>query len=822
MPEIIQFVTGEELSALLGETGQQVAGMTPQEAYNALHMVDSGKMVSGNVTTGGTKIIEFTPGSASDAVEGYIANGGAVSSTGAATSSSSTTANLTVVKGTAGATGVAGILTMSVPTWAAVAAPLLGVSLGSGLYSLSPDFWEKVSRTLLPFAWSDTQAMPGVVDANGQVYIEAQAIEAYKQLLLNEGIIGDEESVGDEIRVGGILLKKPVRWTNKVTGNTVETAPVIYTNTDDRFKHYNAHLVTTNSLGSIIKVTYAIYGNYGKPVIIIASESNFGKCAYSFIYGGEPAGGTSYTYPSQVTYEGKVAYVLINTPAYSCNIYAPTSGDYSGSPYNDDRFLRIGWYSIYGASQNSVEEINGVTKWGGEQVTDPSIGKIDVLTNGDGNLAPYYPVTLPVGDIPPGTSNNPEKVPIPTVPTPLPEITPYIPPVVNPNQYPVEIPYPDGNQNSAPITNPVPNTNPNLDPNADPSKQPESAPDPEPSQETNPSSGGSSPPAIFPPIGTFPSIIPSSGSGLIHVYNPTPEEMISFGHWLWVTYADADIQKLWNNPFDGVISAHELYATPSVDGRDNIRSGFLTCPTSANLVRVRYNQINCGSIVIPEWYSNYLDYSPYTKASVYLPFIGIVELDSDDIVGHGINITYTIDSYNGSCIAQITVAKQGYNNTVYQFSGNCSVELPLAGGSQAAIKAGMISAAATGITSVIGGVASLLTGNVPGAIGGIAHGVGSAVSTAVSQKSTVQHSGSFGASYGAMGIKKPYLIIRRPIQKQVVNYNEEYGFPAHKRVLIGSCSGYLRAKEVHVISPTATDEEKAMIERLLKEGVFVS
>ena len=62
-----------------------------------------------------------------------------------------------------------------------------------------------------------------------------------------------------------------------------------------------------------------------------------------------------------------------------------------------------------------------------------------------------------------------------------------------------------------------------------------------------------------------------------------------------------------------------------------------------------------------------------------MPFIGIVELECDDIVGHGINITYTIDAYNGSCIAQITVAKSDYENTVYQFSGNCAVELPLAG-----------------------------------------------------------------------------------------------------------------------------------------------
>ena len=73
-----------------------------------------------------------------------------------------------------------------------------------------------------------------------------------------------------------------------------------------------------------------------------------------------------------------------------------------------------------------------------------------------------------------------------------------------------------------------------------------------------------------------------------------------------------------------------------------------------------------------------------------------------------------------------------------------------------------------------------------------------------------------------MGIKKPYFIIHRPIQKMVVNYNEDYGFPAHKRVRIGNCKGFLRVREVHAASSTATDEEKARIEELLKEGVFVS
>lgn len=811
MPDIIQFVNGEELASLLAETNQQVSGMTPQEAYNALKLVESEKIVTGNVTKSGSNIIQFTPGSASEAVDSFVANGGNVSSTGAATTAPSTTANISIVKTAAGTSGVVGVLTANVPTVMAAVAPLLGAAVGVGLYELSPNFWTKVSKAVLPFAWKDTETIPLVVDENGRVYVDGRIIQSMQEIFAQEGV-GNSYSTTSQYDISP--FPSPLRSFNSIT---IRTSPTNFASG----KGYNVYTLTPTNGGRIVinkrneKAFYCLTafntsdGELIEDSKIISSETGeiwqhnttSHKQSKNYLYNG-----------LRVWYNEWVS--ILSSPIESMSgISTPNYVDYPTNP-ND-----VAWTAIYG---EEAPVVSGINDWTGDKVETPYSGAIDVVVDKSGSTEPYYPIQLPVGDVPPGISNNPEVAPNPIAPTPFPEITPYIPPVVNPNQYPVEIPYPDESDRTAPIPGPVPNTNPKLDPEADPSKQPEPVPDPEPAPETNPSSGGSSPTTIFPPVGAFPSIIPSSGSGLIHVYNPTHEEMISFGQWLWVTYADASIQKLWNNPFDGVISAHELYATPSVDGRDNIRSGFLVCPTSANLVRVRYNQINCGSIVIPEWYANYLDYSPYTKASVYLPFIGIVELDSDDIVGHGINITYTIDSYNGSCIAQITVAKQGYNNTVYQFSGNCSVELPLAGGSQAAIKAGMISAAATGITSVIGGVASLLTGNIPGAIGGIAHGVGSAVSTAVSQKSTVQHSGSFGASYGAMGIKKPYLIIRRPIQKQVVNYNEEYGFPAHKRVLIGSCSGYLRAKEVHVISPTATDEEKAMIERLLKQGVFVS
>lgn len=335
---------------------------------------------------------------------------------------------------------------------------------------------------------------------------------------------------------------------------------------------------------------------------------------------------------------------------------------------------------------------------------------------------------------------------------------------------------------------------------------------------------------------TFPSIIPESGPGFIHVYNPTPAEFVAFGTWLWVTYADATIDKILNNPFDGVIGAHEFYATPNRGGRDNIRSAFLTCPTTADLVPNRYSEIDCGTVIVPEFYGNYLDYSPYSQAYIYLPFIGINEVSIDDIVGHAVNIRYRVDSYSGSCIAMIFVAKDGYQNLCYQFAGNCAVDVPMAGGSQAAIKAGMMqaeayarAAQANSVGHIFGGIGSALMGSLGGLISGIS-GVVSDYANAkagveaarVANKSTVQHSGQFGASHGAMGEKVPFIIIRNPIQVKVVNYNNDYGFPAHKRVIVGGCTGYLRVREVNVISAHATDDEKAQIEALLKNGVYVS
>ena len=550
--------------------------------------------------------------------------------------------------------------------------------------------------------------------------------------------------------------------------------------------------------------------------------------------------------PNMYTFNGRTVYYY----ALSSIRWTQIEGSYPYYIDNNYKVLQVSsdeysaneicWNAVYGDSYKGM-----ITK--GVAKTEPAElwpYPPFVLTNPYTlNLEELVPVNIPE-EIPWLTSPND-----PDVPSTDEAIAPYLWPQVGQEEFypfdPNEEPELAYNPEDATAPLPDPNNQATTTPVTDPSIPGGIIPAIDLPEFEPPKSDGESPEIGVPDPIDWPSIVPDDTSethngdpGLIHVYNPSNSEMQDFGRWLWVTYNDVTLNKIFNNPFDGVIGAHELYATPaSFSVKEKIRSGFLVSDVNAYPVLTRYVNINCGSIVIPEYWGNYLDYAPYTKVHVYLPFIGIVELEADDIIGHSVNITYAVDCYTGACIAQITVAKDNYVNTLYEFQGNCAVEVPLTGGSQAAIKAGLITAAAYGISGVIGtvgnviggtlggaalGVGGMIAGGIIGGLEGLGKTAADAINNVTSLKSSVQHGGTFGSSFGAMGIKKPYIIVKRPIQKVVANYNQDYGYPAHKQVIIGQCTGYLRVLEINVISPTATNDEKAQIEALLKQGVYVS
>ena len=768
------------------------------------------------------KVVEES--NAQQAYENWYNSGGNQSPTGSATQppTKATNPQTAIKKAGAGTATVGGLLSMSLPTWVAAAAPLLGVAVGVGLYELSPTFWAKVSRKLLPFCYDDAQSMPVITDEDGNTYIDKEAVEALREVFQEEGIpiYGENETVESPYISGSYPLGTP---TAVHTGSTVGNGTVVATP--------GALIQQGDSVASIIAST-----SPNIPYVVKV----FRNTASGIEYTQE----LTYTSPGQrYELDGKVVY-WFSVGSNGVPDGAVITG--GSEQAQGDTLDNIAWSIIYGTVSPSGEYKPGTSKWNGQAVDIGTLPVTQVYTDpNDGTKTrDYIPVALPTE---PGQSLDSETNPDPTQnEDPEAQISPYIMPTIPADQYPEgsESTGEEGEEldKNAPIPIPVPNPDNETDPQANPTEQPE-----QPPQKLvdliPPIDAGNIPFPNMPGIGD-PLNVDGGVGGLVSVYNPTYAELQAFAQWLWVTYADATIDKIWNNPFDGVISLHELYATPNKGARKNIKSGFLVSPVSSITIPNRYSEINCGTAIFPEYWGNYLDYSPYSKALCYLPFIGIVELNVDDIVGHAVNITYRVDSYSGAVIALLTCAKAGSNAVLYQFSGNCSVQMPIAGGTQAAIKAAQISAGAyqnayhtAGLAGLmggmLGGLGSLLTGSIGGAISQAIGGVGSYAtnqafgqanytSQTVGAKSSVQHSGQFGESFGAMGAKRPYMIIKRPVQVVVQNYQDEYGYQAHKYVTIGECEGYLRCRGVHVQSARATDSEKHAIEQMLMEGVYVT
>lgn len=310
--------------------------------------------------------------------------------------------------------------------------------------------------------------------------------------------------------------------------------------------------------------------------------------------------------------------------------------------------------------------------------------------------------------------------------------------------------------------------------------------------------------------GDSPTVVMPTGSAssLYAIYNPTLAQINSFGAWLWSDNFVDQIKKLFNDPMQAIIGLHKIYATPATGGEQNIKVGYLDSGVPSKVVSDQYTTIDCGTITLSEYFHNVFDYSPYTVINLYLPFIGIVSLDNADVMRSSIHIVYHVDVLSGACLAEVQVTRDGAGGTLYQYTGNASVTLPISSGSYMGIVAS--------IASIAGGIAGTI------ASGGAALPmITSAAGSALSARAKVEHSGGFSGNAGAMGGKIPYIIISRPQLELADSFQKYIGFPANYTTKLVDCSGYVKVLECHIENVNATNSELTEIDSLLKSGVII-
>lgn len=310
--------------------------------------------------------------------------------------------------------------------------------------------------------------------------------------------------------------------------------------------------------------------------------------------------------------------------------------------------------------------------------------------------------------------------------------------------------------------------------------------------------------------GNTPPVVPPTGqaSSLFAIYNPTQAQLNSFGAWLWSANFVDQILKLFNDPMQSIIGLHKIFASPSISGSSTIHVGYLDSGVSSNTVGAQYTDVNCGSVKVSEQFGNAFDYTD-THVRLYLPFIGIVDLDTSDVMRGTVSVVYHVDVITGACLAEVKVTRDGSGGTLYQYAGDAAVRYPISSGSYMGVVSGVLSA--------VGGIASaVMTGGatLPMAAGAVAGGMSQA-------KTQVQHSGNFSGCAGAMGIKKPYLIIERPQTMIADGFANYQGKGANVRRTVGQMSGYFKFSDVHTDSIAgAAESEIEAIRAALESGVI--
>lgn len=312
-------------------------------------------------------------------------------------------------------------------------------------------------------------------------------------------------------------------------------------------------------------------------------------------------------------------------------------------------------------------------------------------------------------------------------------------------------------------------------------------------------------------VPTLPTLS-ATASGFVNIFAPTLNQLNELASFMWTTDFYDNIVKLWADPMSVILGLSIVPVNIPVDDVREVKCGNVSTGVSMYHASTQFVIVNCGTINVNEYWGAYLDYSPYTKIQLYLPYCGTHSLDIDDIMGRSINVTYHIDILSGSCVAFVKSVGKGLNSVLYEFSGNVSTQIPVTGENfSRLIQTAISSVASLGSTVATGGLSA------PMAISTI----GSLANNVANSKPEIERSGSMSGSTGLIGIQKPYLILTRPKQCIPKNVQKFKGFPSMQYKKLSEVEGFTIISEILLKNITASDEEITEIKNLLKEGVIL-
>lgn len=342
----------------------------------------------------------------------------------------------------------------------------------------------------------------------------------------------------------------------------------------------------------------------------------------------------------------------------------------------------------------------------------------------------------------------------------------------------------------------------------------------------------------------FP-IVPSLAAvntGFVSLWSPTEQQMLDLSSYMWnANPLTIDFwKKLVADPKDLIFGLSlvplNLEGLGYIDGQGSVVVGLINTGIVMDKVSSQWVQFDCGSVDIEEAWGAYLDYDPYTKLEIYLPFCGVHPIRVDDFTPGTISLKYYIDLLSGTCVAVIKSTKSNkhgdvLNSVVYQFMGNCAAQIPVTSQQFADAVRSAISIAASIGSMVAVGVGGAAAANTAGSASTarairaqtVSHELStgaSAVENVMNIKPAIERSGAIGSTAALLGVRRPYLILTRPRMARPDKQSTYTGYPSFITETLGDITGWTIVQAIHLEAIPCTSEEMSEIDELLKGGVI--
>lgn len=243
------------------------------------------------------------------------------------------------------------------------------------------------------------------------------------------------------------------------------------------------------------------------------------------------------------------------------------------------------------------------------------------------------------------------------------------------------------------------------------------------------------------------------------IYIPTNENMEVINNAIFLQGSEpVDVMHYFS-------SYKKFFCIIPIEGYKQLKASKFDFGVTAPYTKSYTLNIDCGSIQIDETFKSVMDYAPFSRLTIFLPFIGFQELDVSMVMNNVLHVVYTVDVLSGRCLAKLFVVIGDNECCIAEYGGT------------------------------------------------------------IASDEVFSSSGQYNGSYELLtsmqlGDLQTYVLIsnKEPLEGNVSKYD---GYPTNEVIKVGDVTGFIAYDKIFAIGMTATETEKREIESILKSGVLV-